>query len=372
MCSRSCPRQAEVPRHRLEPVAGQIAGREVVAPHGVQRVDQLAARPACSASVAALAASAARDSAPRRAPRSLAHAEPGQARRARAARRAARARRRGTADRSRAGCGSRSRPDRAPARAPRSAASSSASAASSPSGRLEQLWVPSWSAQRDRKMRSRLGIEPGGLQVELQAAQVDRSRARGSRCAPRPPGTAPPAAAASTARRPELAAGGATPGRHERRDAPWSTAASARAVVCAHQVAQRARPSSSDSRCHPVRRGPRLSRLQPRAQVRQVVQARRAAATGGSARLRARARGRRDAPPDERAPVRLGPHRHDARRGVPAPQPLVLDAAHGAQLPRFAHTSVGGVASRGVREHGPAAQSRDRRGGGAQKITDSF
>ena len=34
---------AEVPRDRLEPVARQIARREVVAQHGVQRVDQLAA-----------------------------------------------------------------------------------------------------------------------------------------------------------------------------------------------------------------------------------------------------------------------------------------------------------------------------------------
>ena len=44
MCSRSCAGEAEVPRDRLEAVAGQIARREVVAPHRVQRVDQLAAR----------------------------------------------------------------------------------------------------------------------------------------------------------------------------------------------------------------------------------------------------------------------------------------------------------------------------------------
>ena len=38
------PREAEVPRDRLEAVPGQLARREVVAQHGVERVDQLAAR----------------------------------------------------------------------------------------------------------------------------------------------------------------------------------------------------------------------------------------------------------------------------------------------------------------------------------------
>ena len=43
MCSRSSRGEPEVARDRLEAVAGQVARREVVAEHGVERVDQLAA-----------------------------------------------------------------------------------------------------------------------------------------------------------------------------------------------------------------------------------------------------------------------------------------------------------------------------------------
>ena len=79
---------AEVPRDGLEPVTGQLAGREVVAPHGVERVDQLAARrdeaDAAAVAVAGRGASA-------RGPRA---ASPGgRSGRARAARRGVRARR---------------------------------------------------------------------------------------------------------------------------------------------------------------------------------------------------------------------------------------------------------------------------------------
>ena len=191
MCSRSGPGEAEVPRDRLEPVARQLARREVVAQHRVERVDQLAAR---RDEAARGAARRRRCATPRRAARC---AQPGGPIRPSAS---------GTpSSRARRSRNGRSKPCRLwfsmtsgsaaahrrheprgsarPRRRRRRPRASSTSVA------------PAGSRTATMKIRSRAGVEPGGLEVELQAAQLVERRGRGSRCARSRRGTAPRAAA---------------------------------------------------------------------------------------------------------------------------------------------------------------------------------
>ena len=142
----------------LRPWPGQLARREVVAAHGVERVDQLAARARRSARGASDRPSASPHAAPRAA-RCAARAA--RRARARAARRASARAGRGRAGRSRAGCGSRSRPGSAARTRATSAADQLRLGRVAVVRRLEHLGR----ARRDRasttrKIRSRSASSP--------------------------------------------------------------------------------------------------------------------------------------------------------------------------------------------------------------------
>ena len=69
--------------------------------------------------------------------------------------------------------------------------------------------------------------------------------------------------------------------------------------------------------------------IEPRAEVLQISQ-RAGEQPRPKRRLLAQERARlRLAPPHQRAPVRLRPHRHDARRVIPTVEPFVFDRGHG-------------------------------------------
>ena len=242
-----------------------------------------------------------------------------------------------TADRSRAGCGSRSRRDRARGRARTSRAISSASgvvvvaAASSISAR------PSGLRTATRKMRTRSGSRPVVSRSNCRRRSCVEAADRGSTCARSRPGTAPRAAAPGPlcAELAQVADGRAGAAAARRAAAPVTSA----------------RPSSARTRKRsaPPRRAPDRSRTPARALAFRPQAWPRGAAD------------RRATPARATAETRVLAQQH-ARLGIRARPWRARGSAHTETMPGVgsqphSHSSSIAVTSRGNLAPPPAAAS---------------
>jgi hypothetical protein len=208
--------------------------------------------------------------------------------------------------------------------------------------RSQRFRAPLPIAQRDEKDTVPVGIEASRLQVELhprELVEAQTAKVRSTRrdqvllfrrqCQDR--------SLAELAKMGERSA--QTPSR-----AAQDGVGERPRVVGVDQITQCARPGELFVSNAP-RRSPLSSRSKPRAQVREIIERGEDEPRPKMCHFPHEFARFRQPPPDEGAPIGLGPHGDDAGRIVPTPEPLLFSRDHGVSPPAYTRATSAGSAS---------------------------